>query len=332
MLNEDITAEEKPSTSEKLLTQADYLLRYMHTDVQQSKARIYIKKSGQNIDGKEESFLTLWKQQVSSRVKIHSEFKNGKLILHNYRDDIGMTFSQDFSKTFFMKDPFFGKGSRWSTTKSGLKSGHDSEKWYIDIFSLTLEMSHVNKYQHLSTSLYPWRCKTMKQVIYLLNSQVKTLLQDTLKETYDEKNHRFQLTLGLNDYCKLELGRWLEWCYFSKNLSYLLGFPNVEIKGNKTHAQREVDSLANHSRQLHVISNVIKPTAYGKQQRQILCDFLHERHTLPMVEKRFNPISYHPVTRNNIDMIRVQLTDGEYNPISIQNSTTIVTLYFRKVK
>ena len=95
---------------------------------------------------------------------------------------------------------------------------------------------------------------------------------------------------------------------------------------------REVDSLANHSRQLHVLSNVSKPTAYGNHQRQILSEFLHKQQTLPMIEKRFNPIRYHPVARNNIDMIHVQVTDDDYRPISIQNAATIVTLYFRQIK
>ena len=74
---------------------------------------------------------------------------------------------------------------------------------------------------------------------------------------------------------------------------FCLELSKFVIKGAETLGQREVDSLDNHSRQLHLLSNVIKPTAYGKQQRQILCDFLHERNTLPIVEKRFNPISYH---------------------------------------
>ena len=302
----------------------------MHTTVQEKKALIYLKKWGETMDVNEDSFIALWTQKVTSQVNIKAEFKSGKLVLHNYTKDYGITFSKGFAKNFSMKEPFFGKGSRWATRKHTMKTTHRLNSWYFEIFSTTLAITHENIYQQLSTSFYPWRCKTMRKVLYLLNTQVTSLLKDTLKEAYDAEKHHFQLEL--NDYCKVEMGPWLTWCYFSKNLSHLLGFPDRKMKGNQINAQREVDSLAHHSRQLHVRSNVIQPTAYGKHQRQILSDFLHKQQTLPMIEKHFHPIHYHPVARNNIEMVHVQLTDDEYKPISIQNAPTIVTLYFRQVK
>ena len=50
----------------------------------------------------------------------------------------------------------------------------------------------------------------------------------------------------------------------------------------------------------------------------------------PITEKRFDPISYEPVARSDIDMLHLQLADDSYKPISIQDATTIVTLYFHK--
>ena len=326
------TAKQKPSTSKVPLSESDYLLRYMDTTCQKRDQRISLKASGQSVDGKEESFLTLWKQLVTSKTGVQAEFKSGKLILHNFRKDIGITFSYQFSRTFSMREPFFGKGSRWASKASALNSDCTAEDWYIDVYNTKLDMSSITKHEEIDLNLYPWRCKSMRQLFYILNSQVQNLLKDKLKEHYDEKKHHFQLSLQASDHAKLELGPWLEWCHFSKKLSFLLGFPNIAIKDVETLGRREVDSLDNHSRQLHLLSNVIKPTAYGRQQRQILCDFLHERSTLPIVEKRFNPISYHPVSRNQIDMIHMQITDDDYNPICIQNSSTIVTLYFRKMK
>ena len=49
------------------------------------------------------------------------------------------------------------------------------------------------------------------------------------------------------------------------------------------------------------------------------------------MEKRFDTINYHPVARNSIEMIHLQLTDDAFNPVSIQEVNTIVTLYFCKV-
>ena len=172
----------------------------------------------------------------------------------------------------------------------------------------------------------------MRELLHFMNSEVQSFLQDKLQEKYNAKKHRFRITFeGLSNICIVRLGPWCH-CYFDKNLSHLLGFQDKQLQKTVNHAVREVDSLSNHSRQLHLLSNVIQPTAYGKRQRRLLCDFLHKRNVETITEKRFDPISYHPVARNVIDMIDIQLTDDLYSPISIPDSTTIVTLYFRKLK
>ena len=324
----------KPPKDLKALKQEDYLLRYMHMNCQESGRRLYLKVFGHGFDGKEETFLALWKRVVTSAVGIKAEFSNGKLVLHNFNPNLGIRFSLHFARRFHQPAPFFGRGSRWATHKALLKKGIiEEEQWYIDVYSEKMEVTEEQKFADFSLDFYPWRCKTMKQVLRLINSRIQKLLRLKLKTSYDADKHHFFLTLNdTSEHCKLTLGPWLSSCNMSKNLSYLLGFPDKEMNSGENLAVREVDSLSNHSRQLHLTSNVIQPTAYGKHQRQILCDFLHTRNVEPITEKRFDPISYHPVARNGIDMIRVQLTDDLYNPISIQDSTTIVTLYFRKAK
>ena len=315
-----IIAAGKPEVDSKTsLKEDDYLLRYMSKANQTMKTRITLKPKGKSIEGKsidekQQAFLVLWKKHVTPVTDTRAEFKSGKLILHNYRNDFGLSFSDGFAHTFAMSKPFFGKGSRWASNTSLLDSYHENREWYIDIYDTTLELSYISKYQDLSVSFYPWRCKSMKQVISLVNSQVEKLLRDSLTNVYDVKKHHFQLSLEQNDHTKLVLGTWIGKCLFSPNLSFLLGFSSEVIEDKETLGVREVDSLENHSRQLHLLSNVIKPTAYGKQQRQILCDFLHERSALPIIEKRFDPISYHPVAQNSIDLLYMQLTDDNYNP------------------
>ena len=71
-----------------------------------------------------------------------------------------------------------------------------------------------------------------------------------------------------------------------------MGFPFKELQFEEILPTREVDLLSNQSRQLHLISNVIQPTAYGKHQRQILCDFLHMQNAEPITEKQFDNAYY----------------------------------------
>ena len=286
-----IVAKEKPMTSVPLKGD-DYLLRYMNTVCQNMEDSITLKDWGKSFDGKQETFLKLWEEKITKVTDTRAEFSSsGKLILHNHSREFGLIFSEGFAKTFKMEEAFFGKGTRWANMKAALKSDHEDEDWCIDVYDLSLDVSFETKKFDHSMSFYPWRCESMKEVITLLNSQVESKLRDVLKDTYNEDEHRFQLSLKENDHAKLVLGTLIKWCHFSKNLSSLMGFPMDVNYEEETHGVREVDSLTNHSRQLHVLSNAIKPTAYGKHQRQILCDFLHQRSNLAIIEKRFDPIS-----------------------------------------
>ena len=137
--------------------------------------------------------------------------------------------------------------------------------------------------------------------------------------------------MAASGHCKLELGYLLK-AVLSPNLAYLLSLPVYQLRGPIVLGTREIDVLEAHLRQLVVLSNVIKPTSSGEQERHIICDFLHKSTSDIIVEKHFLPISYHPVARNTIDEIHIQLTDSRFQPIAINDIKSIVTLYFRKVK
>lgn len=331
-----LTAISVPQQPKRTLEKGDYLLRYMHLICQETSQRLYLKPFGVAFDGKKETVLALWKQAVTSVVKISAEFSSSnKLILHNHVSTIGMRFSPHFAERFYQLAPFFGRGSRWAGNAANLNTEKtEEEHWYITLYTEHLATIRKSVFSDFSLDFYPWRYNSMKQILHLINSQIETFLRKELTvHFYDAEKHRFLLTLDdTTEHCKLTLGPWLSSCNLSKNLSYLLGFKHEEIREQESFGTRKVDSLSNHSRQLHVLSNVMQPTSYGKHQRQILCDFLHTQNVRPITGKRFNPISYHPVARNGIDMIRIQLTDDLYNNISIQDAATIVTLYFRKVK
>ena len=51
-----------------------------------------------------------------------------------------------------------------------------------------------------------------------------------------------------------------------------------------------------------------------------------------IVEKRFHPISYHPVKQSYIENIHIQLANEIFNPIFIRDSKTVLLLHLRKKK
>jgi len=139
------------------------------------------------------------------------------------------------------------------------------------------------------------------------------------------------LSLQNDNQCQLTLGKWLD-VSFSKNLSYLLGFPENIIIAKELSSMREVTALTNSKQQLFLLSNVIKPTAIGNHKLQILQDFLHNPNGEKIIEKRFDPLVYLPIMSNYMDTLDIQLTDESFKPIPIKDSKTIATLYFRKIK
>ena len=163
-----------------------------------------------------------------------------------------------------------------------------------------------------------------------INKKTRTLLKEDLKSDYDPKAHAVTFSVDMDNQAQVELGPWIQ-CHLDQNLANLFSLPALKIKHTMRGLQ-EVDTLSNHSRQLHVLSDVIQPTAYGEHQRPILCDFLHKASNDAINEITFDPISYHAIAKNNMDMVHIQVTDDNYNPLSIKDSKTIVTLYFRRVE
>ena len=326
-----VTASHKRiSGDDEKLTRENYHLRYLSSSVQVRRERIIFKDRKQTLEGKQESFLNTWNKIVRPRCDVRAEFKSGKLVLHNF-SNTGVIFSPDMANTFSHHCPFIGTGSRWAVGYPDWEEEHIDELWSLDIYSVDMQLTNKVVFHNLSVYVYPWRWRSMKEVMSVINSKVRTAVKRKLKNRYHEKMHSFELESMKNNFSKFTRGRGLI-PRFSKNLTHLLGLPDTTFEELQSFGVREMDTLANYSRQLHILSNVIKPTAYGKHQRQIFCDFLFKRSKELITETRFYPISFHPIIRNSIDMIEIQVTDEHYKPIQIKDSKTIVTLYFRKVK
>ena len=185
-------------------------------------------------------------------------------------------------------------------------------------------------YRDIDFSLMPWRSNTIRELLNMINNKVQAVLKTNLKKSYHAKRHSFSLKLLPSQHVVLKLGKRLE-VEFSANLAFLLGLPNKRFKLRHTDAVREVDVLFNRSRQLHVLTDIIQPTAIGNKQLQILRDFVHQRTTKDLSVKHFDSISYIPLMLNRIDTINMRLVNDMFETVKVKDTKTLITLYFRKV-
>lgn len=314
------------------LTADDYVVSFMDTNITKKKQRVYVKQTRERFGNVSLFVRHVQETKALTGTHLRFEFENGKLVVHNDKSDVGIVFSSHFADTFHLPHCLLGKSSCKGTQPYVYHWKQVFNHWYFDMYTSELETTIVSQMQDLTLELYPWHYKSIKQLLRAIKTKTQNILQVALKDSYNAEAHMFDLSLEESDHCSLVKGPWIN-CRFSKNLSTLLGvFPSDFIQNRSLVSMQEVNAIANHSRQLHLMSNVIQPTSYGQHQRQILCDFLHMSNPSVVIEKHFKPISYHTVARNIIDMIHVQLTDEDYQPISIKDATTIVTLYFSKDK
>ena len=326
-------APRKPGT--RKLTRNDYRMKYFDSSVLQREKRIVIKKASEEFHVSKEDFLDRWKTAVNTEAgyAIRAEFgERNQLILHNFQPDIGIVFSPEFATTFGHTFSFFGKGSRWafSATYFSRTDNFANEEWYIDIYNNKPDMTVTSVTYDTLLKIQPWKFSDIGKLMTFINAAITRKIKHTIKETYEEDAHRFELSRE-RDFSKLLLGRSIK-TKFSKNLYFLLGFDKSVFTSGITYAVREPSSLLYRERKLFLVTDVIKPTAHGKDALPILQDFVHVSKAHDMIEKRFHPIIYVPISSNYIDSILIQLTDEMHQPVSISDSKTVVSLYFRKVR
>ena len=211
---------------------------------------------------------------------------------------------------------------------SNMKHSQD-EKAYIYCTARTLD-KNVHDFK---VEIYPWHFDTIQKVMQNINLQVLKHLRQNLKWKYGEDIHHFDILHSSNGYSKLETGENLT-IRLSDNLHSLFGLSKPTSKHPQSYGTRHVkDAIEVSQREpLLLLSNISKPTAYGQQRLQILQTFVYEASQDKVIEKRFQPITYLPLMTNNIDMIHLQITNLNYEPVNLQDCTTIICLYFRKVK
>lgn len=331
----------------------DYHVKFFSSNVQKVKclATINLKK-----DEKKKiepakfaaKFCKVWTEQVSKQCpQITAKVKGDKIVIRNDTKDNVVKMSRNL-----MYALTGGKNPNWVWTyrpecpcvifshgvsvefdiKTFSKVKSDRmDKWVVSIFSTVLDKTKQNKTVEFGVEVRPWHCKDIVTAVTHINEEVKKFIRGVIPLDYSEKDHAFDLKMISPTRAQLTLGDGLT-VKFDANLSRLFGISTKYLTNTLTYAEHDVDDLTNHRRILHVLTNVIAPTSYGEQQRRILRGFLHKGGSSAIIEKEFQPIMYHPLVNNCLDVIHVEMVSDDYSKFTLLDSDTIIVLHFRRVE
>ena len=318
------------------LNTMDYAVSYIDFHIQKYLRRIIIKSPNISWNGRPETFIEMWNDTVRKHVDIRAKFKGNKLVIDNFEGELSIIFSQDFGDIFSHHSPICGKETRWGLSGFRKRKDYDSASWYIDIYTKQRRVKENREKPvnlDVTCTIFPWSEKSIEQLIQSTNTTVAHKLKEELGYKYDSSDHKFMLSLQTDNHCLLRLGKRIS-VTFSENLSPVFGFYDDNLRFLQKMSNREYYGDFPKKRELiYVLSNIIKPAAFGSHRIPILQRFLH-KHKKPeeqMIEKRFSPMTYLPLMSNFVDKIDIQLTNEMYQPITFPDSKTLVCLYFRKV-
>ena len=319
----------------KELKAEDYMLTYLSEDVLQLETTIEIKTANVVIDvtAMKKSFKKLFMEKSKEVKGIVFRFsRNNKLIVDVFNPNYALLFSPDLARLAGFYKPIIGRSTTWGYRAITDFTGHENASWYVKIFSTELKVIKTETVHHIfDVIVHPWQHETMAKAIQDINTEVQRAIRTKLQKQYDPQQHQFSLLQTSNGFSKLSVGKWLS-LKLDKGLSHLLSLEQNVSPGSQIGSDHRIGSLENRERQLFLLSNIARTTAYGEHQLQILQSFLHEPKKGFMTQKHFKPIMFVPLLSNNIPRIHLQLTSESYEPINLGDGKTLVCLIFRKVR
>ena len=314
------------------LTKEDYRVWYFQPSLLRRQRRVMIKWNGSGfpVGGVRQVLKNKWEYDVQKLTRSKISFRMGKLLLQTEDDNAVLIFSSDFAKTFGMKEPIIGSTQRWGRRKFNQEKQYYEGEWYVDVYSDEMETVRVNEYQKDTFSFEPRSFDNVDAVVSYVNQMIFSKLKELLGPYYDAKMHQCELSLHQN-HTKIVIGKWLV-VQMSKNLSLMFGFDQNSFTNGEHTSSRLAASLKLREQRLFILSDFIQPVSYGNEQLPVMQEFIHEVKDTDILEKRFQPISYIPLSHTTLPSVHIELVNELHQPVKIKDSKTMLILHFRKVK
>ena len=130
---------------------------------------------------------------------------------------------------------------------------------------------------------------------------------------------------------ELKVGRSLR-VIFDDNLKYILGFKSSSFISGSYESDQMPATLQDREQLLFIETNIIESVPFGIKKLPVLREFIHDVHSeTKIIEKRFNPLSFIPISKQYIPSITIAIVDQRGKPIFIEDVKTVLILLFRRM-
>ena len=324
-------AASKPPAVPKELKGDHFSIEFFVKEFVFLERRIILKNVADGPLDVKKNLLTKWDWLVPKHYKCRLSFsKSNKLIIHSYGKKYIFCFSIGFRKRFAHPNPIIGKDTRWAMRAVDEAHDHKNEIWAVEIYSHELAVEEVPITIQFDYHLRPRQFATVHDLLDNINQMSAKKMKEILHKNtlnvdltvhFKVKDKKCHLSVGSN--VKLTL---------SEVLTNMLGFTSREFSNIHLFATYSLTSKSFQQQRLYIVSNFTRDIAVGERRVSILQDFLHTLKGKGMVERRFHPITYMSLTTNFLDTAHIQLTDGNFNPVIIHDSHTLIILHFRRMQ
>lgn len=315
----------------KTLTASDYSIQYFCPDILEQESIQYL-----NLYDDKETDLTqilpsFWEKKVLPLCGIKLEIIKNKVVLHHDGRNKGLLFSDELQDLMSQKGHLFYHDSRWGWSKLSNHRINPKSHYWVAIYSNKMKLD-VKSYDHnIQLSMTPHMFDKVDNIVSHLNHAVNSMIKKKTGNNYHEGNHHF-LFSQFNNRIKLTTGQWIH-VKFDDNLCYILGFKENSFKEG-VHEGIKMPSILQEREQLFYIeADFVQSIPFGIQKLPILREFIHDvTDDAFIIEKRFQPMSYIPVSKSYINKMHISIVDQRGKPIVMENVKTILNLHFRRVQ
>lgn len=276
--------------------------------------------------------MELWKERVESRYPIVLKYNDNKkkCIVSNPFVDKAVYFSPDFMKRFTLPPVLSQKGDFWAM-KYFRHSDHVNEVWQVDIYTTQLALTKKEVMKRDEFTLYPRMWSSISSKIPFLNQLITLRIKDMTGRYFDANLHKAKFLL-VDDHAQLEIGKWMR-LNMTENLRHMFGFNQSSFSGGSYKSNRMPHTLSETQQQLFIMCDFINPVSHGDKKLYAIEHFIHElKEKDNILEKRFFPISYFPVSTSYLPDVHMQIMDCHHQVVKIPDGKTLVVLHFRKME
>lgn len=293
--------------------------------------RIILKKSGEKAPSLQE-FIKRWNESIGKKYGETAHERYEKAVIEKSNEKLSLSLSPSMQNAVKHYTTLIGEGSFWPISGYYTKYSTKDEEWYVDVYGDRIKKVRIRDYDYNATfSTSPRYYDTVDAFIQNLNPNIEDILKSLLKNKYDSKLHQVLFSIE-NQKTVLIVGAQIS-CEMSENLARLFGFSQQLFTNVRSVSMESPLTLDKREQHLFIQSDLIQPIAFGEQKEYILRDFIHDKDSkYGILEKLFQPILFHPVVKQNVSSIHLQITNGLRETIHLKDTKTLVTLIFRKAK